>query len=125
MRVNKTLTITAGTPVNIYTETSVGDPSFLDLYGKQASRVFMQMKHGGSGLGYVMSGCANRVPSSANSSDVSAELQPATATAPGGTWSDPASGSFADTPSCVPVNGIWVDGSHTGDQVIVSYDLKD
>lgn len=125
MRVNKTITITAGTPVNIFTGGAAADPDYTDPRGHLASRVFIQMLHGAGdtfGLGYVMAGITRaRVPAIANAGDVTAELAPASTTSPGGDYSDR---DDANPMGGIDVNEIWVDGTNTGDTVKVSYDLK-
>lgn len=114
MRINKAVTVTAGTPVNIWTGTNSAD-----TVPVMARSVFIQMKHAGTGLGYVLAGISrNRTPSTSNSSDLTAELAPATATAPGGSYSDDSELMGIDA------NSIWVDGSVTGDVIIISFDLK-
>ena len=119
MRQNMTITIAAGTPINVVTGTSVA-PSY-DTPAVYATRVLAQMRHGGSGLGYVMDGISlGRIPATTNAGDVTAELTPATATAPGGDYSDwefnPGGG--------IDLRRIWIDGGNSGDTVGFSWDLK-
>ena len=114
MRINRQVTVSAGTPVNIWTGTGTAD-----TVPAMARAVLIQMKHGGTGIGYVMAGISrNRTPSASNSSDLTAELAPASATAPGGSYSDESEQMGID------VNSIWVDGSVTSDVIVVSIDLK-
>lgn len=118
MRVNTQITITAGTPVNLLTGLTTaytGPPVY-------ASRVFIQMKHGGTGLGYVMDGIYQRVPSASAASDLTAELSPASSTAPGGSYED---WDKAMDRGGVDISQIWIDGSHSTDVVLASYVPKD
>lgn len=104
VRYNRTITIAAGTPVQISTTSRL------------ARAVFIQMAINGSGYGAVMAGIYNnRTPSKTASTDLTAQLAPATAAAPGGSYSDA-------NPLGIDLSTIWVDGSNTGDTVIVSYD---
>lgn len=114
MRVNRSITITSGTPVNVWTGTGAAETTPV-----MARAILLQMKHGGTGIGYVLAGISrNRVPSASNSADLSAELAPASATAPGGGYSDSAEVTGID------VSRIWIDGSVSGDVVICTVDLK-
>jgi hypothetical protein len=106
-RVNRLITVTSGTPVRI----SSVVPSL-------ATELFVQMAAGGSGKGYVMLGIPDGVtPSSSNAAQVTAELAPATSTAPGGSLTDA-------PPQGLDVSQAWVDGSNSGDTIRVSYLLK-
>lgn len=129
-RVNITITITSGTPVNIASgmnSAAMVTKGFSVIPPLPLNELCIQMKHGGTGLGYVMSGIRGvtsptqqwRVPDFTAVTDVTAELAPATATAPGGSWSDP-------TNNQTTINGeqCWIDGSVSGDKVIVSYDTQ-
>jgi hypothetical protein len=115
-RVNHTITIAAGTPKNAVTGGDAADtsPCF-------ATEIFVQMLTGGTGRGIVMDEIAGvsagvgRVPSSTSDSDVSMELAPATATAPGGAY------SRTEPSGAIDVNQLWIDGSHTGDTVKISF----
>ena len=115
MRRNKKLTITAGTPLNVFTGTIAAGPN--PVYVRSVS---IQMATGGSGLGYVMDGIygGGRVPATTNEADVTMELFPATDTTPGGIYSD----SAPVRDYGLDVNAMWIDGAHTGDTVRVSYD---
>ena len=119
MRINRTYPITAGTPLNVFTglATALDNPT-QPVY---ASNFRAQMAHGGTGLGYLMGGIMpGRIPAITNTGDVTAELPPATATAPGEpyTENDPSLVGGIDVTRC------WVDGGHTGDNMIVSWDQK-
>ncbi len=118
MRVNLLLTVTAGTPqqisslLNFNTKLKHGAPCF-------ASRVFIQMVIGGTGVGYVMDGIPEgTTPAYNTAGDLTAELAAATSTAPGGSYSDFTNGNN-DGPG-IDLAALWVDGSHTGDTIIVS-----
>jgi hypothetical protein len=116
-RINQTFTIAAGTPINVASGTTT-TASNAPVY---AARVFIQMLSGCSscGQGYVMDGINYpRVPSHSNSTDLTATLAPATSTAPGGSYSD---NSLGNNGQLIDVNRLWIDGSHTGDTVVVSY----
>lgn len=132
-RINKTLTVTASTPINIATGlTAAGG---MTNYGRLAPvwvrSVFIQMLLGGTGYGVVMDGIygvqadgiSPRIPSAlgATSGDLTAQLQPATATAPGGSYGDQY--PIANQQGTIDATKIWIDGSHTGDTVVVSYDV--
>lgn len=79
-RVNLTVTISAGTPVHVWTQST---PYFVN-------ELLIQPQPGASvGLIYVMAGIGNsRTPASTASSDLTATLCAATATVPGCTYSD-------------------------------------
>jgi len=132
MRVNFTVTVTAGTPVNVATAlnsvamVAAGFANGAPLPRKLVNRLFIQMIHGGSGRGYVMDGIQGvtsatqqwRVPDATVSTDMTAELAPATATAPGGSYGD------SDNDHGIDVSKTWVDGSNTGDKIQISIDLR-
>ncbi len=116
MRVNQLLSVVAATPINIATGTSTAPAaSSPPMY---ASRLFIQAVHGGTGLVYVMDGIqVGKTPATSTAGHLTAELAPATSTAPGGAYSD------ADPSGGIDLRKIWIDGGHTADTVIVSYDL--
>lgn len=134
MRINKTLTITASTPINIVTGlTAAGG---MTLYGRLAPvwvrSLFIQMLAGGTGYGVVMDGIygvqadgvSPRIPSAlgATSGDLTAQLPPAqSATQPGGTYGDVY--ALDNQQGGIDASKIWLDGSHTADTVVVSYDV--
>lgn len=135
MRVTKTITITPNTPINIVTGlnaaqmASAGMTSALAPAGSTffveytvVRRLFIQMLHGGTGLGYVTKGSIGRAPSAkgATSGDLMAELAAATATAPGGSYSDPENGIDRGN---IEIQHVWIDGD-SADKVLVSYDLE-
>lgn len=113
-RRNITFTITSGTPIQIWTQSS---PFFVN-------ELIIQPQLGSStGVIYVMAGIGNgRTPAHTNSSDLTATLCAATSTAPGCTYSD---GTLATPNSAVDLSGIFLDGAHTGDTVTVSFDTRD
>lgn len=116
-RFNNVFTVTTGTPTNLGTGTTTSDG-----IQRFASRVFIQMVTGGSGLGYVMAGIlGTRVPSTSNNSDVTMELPAATSTGPGGFYSDFDPNFMGGG---IDITTLWVDGANTGDKIRVSYDLR-
>ncbi len=128
-RINESITVAAGTPLNLataMTSAQMVTKGYGYLPQKPVSQLFIQMKTGGTGRGYVMTGIRGqtsatqlwRVPDAAVSGDLTAELAPATATAPGGSYSDQPVDGSVDLSQC------WVDGSHTGDVITVSYNTK-
>lgn len=131
-RYNKQVTIIAGTPFNVVTgmtsaQMLAAGYGVTGIPKTPVKEILMQMMAGGTGLGYVMTGIRGqtsptqqwRVPSAAAATDLSGELAPATASAPGGTWSDPLAG--IDT---IWADQIWVDGQTSGDIIIISFDTK-
>lgn len=108
-RVNQIITVAAGTPVQVASK-----PTY-------AREIFIQMGIGsGTATGYVMAGIPDgTTPSKTTSAHLTAQLSPATATAPGGSYSD-----STTSPGGFDVSQIWVDGDHTGDKIIVSYDTQ-
>lgn len=111
-RVNKVITITSGTPVQVTTNIQV-----------IADRLLIQMLKGGSGLGYICVVAVNVTPSSkcSGSGQLGAQLAPASSTAPGGSYSD--TNPTSQTPG-INLSTIWVDGDTTSDQVLVSYNVR-
>jgi hypothetical protein len=116
MRINRSITVVAGTPINVATGLSTAATANDKL---MVNRVSCQMKHGGTGYGLVLGGIvAGRIPAAANSLDLTWEMGPAGATAPGGSWSDD------DGTRGIDLSTIWVDGSNSGDKILVSYDQR-
>jgi hypothetical protein len=106
VRSNRSITVVAGTPVQLST-TSI-----------TVRAVFIQMAIGGTAAGYVMAGIpSGTTPSKATAAHVTAQLAPASATAPGSSYSDVNEGG-------IDLSLIWVDGDNSGDKIIVSYDRK-
>ncbi len=118
-RFNLLLTITAGTPIRLSDSATDGTQKTQPLY---VNELIIQMASGGSGLGYVMAGVKpGTTPNKATAGTVSAQLTAATAGAPGGTYSDaadPRGGGGID------LSKIWIDGDHTADTVVVSWDSR-
>lgn len=105
VRVNRTITVAAGTPVRLATT---------HIY---AAKIFIQMQTGGSGRGFIMAGIpSGTTPAATTSAHLTAELSPATATGPGGSYSD-------SDYSGIDLSLIWVDGSNTGDKITFSYEV--
>ena len=129
-RYNKTITVVAGTPFNAVTGMTTAQMianGYTSIPETPLNEIIIQMVHGGTGLGFVMTGIRGqtsptqqwRTPSASASTDLTAELAPATATAPGGSYSDPLNNS-----GIIWGDQVWIDGSHSGDTVIISYDTK-
>lgn len=128
-RQNITVTLTNGAPICVATGLSSAAmiaAGYQTIPAMPLNELCMQMKHGGAGIGYVMSGIRGvtsatqlwRVPAIGNVTDVSAEMTAATATAPGGSWTDP-----TNNQTVIHGEQTWVDGT-TGDQVIITYDTQ-
>lgn len=112
-RINRTITITSGTPIQLATV-----PTY-------ANRVFIQMLSGGTGIGYVMdmsNYLTSVTPNHSTSGHLTAQLQPASSTAPGGSYSDAADSAPGSGP--IDISRIYIDGSNSGDTVVISYDLR-
>lgn len=107
-REGRVYTITAGTPVQLNVE-----PLILE-------RIFIQMLAGASGgMGYVMLGVRpGTTPVALTNPTVQLAPSPG-ATAPGGSYSDADYNS-----SSIDASRIWLDGSHTGDTVLVTFETK-
>lgn len=109
-RVNRVITVTAGTAIRLSTSHTYVD------------RIFIQMLTGGSGRGFVMDGVPlGTTPDRTNPAHLTAELQAATAVSPGGNYSDQAQNQSAAT---IDLAMIAIDGAVTGDKIIVSYYLR-
>lgn len=134
MRVQRTLTITASTPINIVTGLTAagGMTGFGRLAPVWCRSLNIQALAGGTGYVTVMDGIygvqadgvSPRIPSAlgATSGDLTVQLSPAgSATNPGGDYSD--SYALNNQQGGIDVSRCWVDGSHTGDTVVVSYDV--
>jgi hypothetical protein len=111
-RINQTFTIAAGTPICVGNGTGASQQTPV-----WAQRVFVQMLPGGTGVGYIMADINfPRVPAHTNSTDLTATLAPASSTAPGGSYSD-----TSQSQGTMDMARFWIDGSHTGDTVAVSF----
>lgn len=106
---NQRITITAGTPVQV-------SAAHIKVHS-----ILIQMRTGGTGRGYILRPLPGVTPSASNGADLSAELAPATATAPGGAWSDNDDTPFG-TRKDIYLDAIWIDGSNSTDTVTVTYD---
>lgn len=104
-RVGRIITVAAGTPVQLATQSTL------------VRRIFIQMQAGGTGMGYVMDGVTVGTTPVANTNPT-VQLAAATASAPGGNYSDASQTSAYD----IDLQKIWIDGSHTGDTILVSYE---
>ena len=109
-RKNFKITITAGTPQRVS-----ATPLVVDRY-------IIQMAIGGTGSGLICIVPVATTPaaSCATAGQLSGQLAPASATAPGGSWSDGVSNSGGS----INLQTVWVDGSNSGDVVIVSANVK-
>jgi hypothetical protein len=125
MRINKTLTIAAGTPVNLAVALGLVQAVTAATTPIWANRVFAQMLAGGTGLGYVMdldAFAAGTQAAVATNGHLTAQLAPATATAPGGAYGDAVAG--VGQGGLVDVTKFWIDGAHSGDTVVTSVNLR-
>lgn len=113
-RYNLQITITAGNAIQVWPMTS---PYFVN-------EILIQGQPGsGAGLIYVMTGIGNnRTPSHTAASDLTATLCAATSTLPGCPYSD---GTLATSNGAIDLSGIWIDGSHSSDVVVISFDARD
>lgn len=112
MRINKQITITPGTPLNVVTGLAAAGltPVLIDDI-----RIQPRKNGGALGVVFVMSGISpvQRVPTVA--ADLTSEIAAATATVPGGTYQDLTQNNDA--------NRIWLDGD-AASVVVVSYQPK-
>lgn len=110
-RINQLITITAGTPIQL---------SKIPLI---ASRIFIQMAVGGAGNGQVITVPVGVTPAAhgGTAGQLTAQLAAASATAPGGGYSDAA---YPHDGGGINLQQMWLDGDTNGDTVIVSYDQR-
>lgn len=101
-QINQTITLNPGTPVRLAVTPTV------------CLSCSIQMKAGGTQLGYVFVNPVNKPPAAANSADLSFELAPASTTAPGGQV-------VLEGP--IDISTVWIDGTHA-DPVLVSYNTQ-
>lgn len=109
-RINLQFSVVAGTPIRIATQST------------SVNRLFIQSRHGSTGIVYLLGGVPTGTTCNANnSSQLTAELGPGDSLHPGASLSDP-QGADGNTPSDREDLATWcIDGSHTGDLVIVSF----
>ncbi len=116
MRMRVVLTdITAGTPRNLAVALGF-DPKVPCL----AWRMLLQMKHGGSSIGSVLENPL-RGATLAIATDLVGEMNVATATAPGGSYSDYYNGEEGGG---IDISLMAVDVGITNDPVILTADIK-
>jgi len=120
---NFRVTVAAGTPVNLATEVSFATRAPTTADQVFAWQLSIQMKDGSTGLGYILDGIAiGRVagPLATNANDLSLEI--------GSPSAGQAAGAYNKTQPqgqdrCgIKIHEIWVDGSQTGDVILISYD---
>ena len=120
-RLQKTITVTAGTPINVNCAAPAGpsctNSNTASTQPVYVSKVIITMLHGGTSVGYVMAGIYGHVPAASASVDLTTELYPASPSAPGGTYSD----SSPVAAASIDVNALWIDGAHSGDTIQVSW----
>lgn len=107
-RINQSLMITSGSPIQIAPTGTIAD------------ELLIQPATGSTvGTVYVMAGiAAGRTPSKSNATDVTAQLAAATSTTPGQAYSD---GTTVQQSAGVNVGAIWIDVATTNTVVLVSY----
>lgn len=110
-QVSRTVTFTTGTAVRI---------SNNDV---QANSIFVQMLHGGTALGYVLFAAPDVTCALATAGQLVAEMAPATATAPGGTFNFPSNSTAQSGSSGTNVH-FWCVGGTTGDTAVISYNVR-
>lgn len=108
-RRNQQVVITAGTPIRISASKYL------------VNRLFIQSLAGNTGIVYVMLGVPiSETCNASNALHLTAQLAAGTATAPGQSFSDP-QGANGDSPSDIEDLALaCLDGSHSGDSVVVS-----
>jgi hypothetical protein len=121
-RFNRTYTIEAN-PIRLSdnaTAATVGEI----LPPKYVVNFFVQALHGGSGLIWVSTGIPNGVTPAVPPTDgqLTSELSPATATAPGGSYNQNQSAFGSMLAGTVDLTRAWISGANAGDTVVVSYD---
>lgn len=114
-RVNRQITITAGTPTR------------LSIVHQVVNRIFIQPQAAAAGgVIYIMDGIPEgTTPSSSTAAHVTAVLCAATATAPGCSYADPPNGGGNSQTGLPDLFYVWVDGSHSTDVLVVSYDVRE
>lgn len=105
-------TITAGTPVQVWTS----GPLIVAEY------IIQPQASATNGLVYVMAGItAGRTPNKSTSGDLTASLCAASATVPGCTYSD---GTTVQQATGIDLSTVWLDVATTNTPVVVSYQIK-
>jgi len=115
-RINRPITVAAGTPVNLATGTT--QPASEPVW---AWEYFVQMKSGGSGKGLIYDGVpASRATGTGIvAGDLTVELAPAAGPVnPGGSYDN---ADYSNDRGGIDINEIWIDGSHTGDVILASF----
>lgn len=112
IRSNQQITIAAGTPVRIASQP-----------GTFVTHLFVQSKHSNSGLVYLLLGVpATTTCDATNAAHLTAELGPGDSTHPGATpWIDPPATSGSRPQDSEDMSLGCLDGTHSGDVVIVSF----
>lgn len=106
-REGRIITIVAGTPVRLNESPLI------------VSRIYIQMQAAAAGaMGYVMDGVRPDTNPVANTNPT-VQLAPAATDSPGGDYAD--ADPFG---SSIDLSRIWVDGAHSGDTMLVSYETK-
>ena len=112
------ITITAGTAIRLILNPTTVKPVL-------ANSMLIQVQHAGSGLVYVLNANPQQTCALGNATTTEvAELAPATSTEPGGSFTFPSNGSATNGSSGFDVRYWCVDGSNSGDTVIVSWDVR-
>lgn len=107
-REGKIYTITAGTPIQLSVESLIVERIFIEMLAVASG-----------GMGYIMDGVRPGTTPVANTNPT-VQLAPApAATSPGGNYSD------QDWHGCtIDLQRMWIDGSHSGDLVLVTIVTK-
>lgn len=112
------ITITSGTAIRIVLNPSLVNPVM-------ANSMLIQSQHGGSGIIYVLNARPDQTCNKgAAGTTLVAELAPASATSPGGSFTFPSNGGATNQSSGFDLRYWCVDGSNSGDVAIVSWDLR-
>ena len=109
----KQITVTAGTAIRVTTGNLM------------ASSILIQMKHGGSGVGYVLYADPSATCNvGAAGTTLVAELAPANPLAPGGSFTYPSNNDSTTQQGGFSPAYFCVDGSNSGDVIIVSWSQR-
>ncbi len=117
-RINGIITITSGTPIALTTVLPASSTAPFN-----ANRIIIQALHGGTGLIQVCIVPVGTTPAAncSTAGQLGGEICPATSTAPGCNYTDVA---YPDAGAPLEMRQYWVDGSHSGDTVLVSLDRR-